>query len=224
MVLRRGKVCTRSLGTAPNRSFVIEWRNVLLLQHPGPAGRFRGAAERGRQHRHPLPQSRRRSAGARQLGDGRHRERRRDRRLAVLVQLPRCCRTISRSAFVPPPTGTIDRQLTDANDGGPIAGGDRARAQGTTVVEHRHHRCRGNYSMRLKLGAYTVEASQDELRRRDRAGVDSTPTGSGHQSELHPGHGRGAAQCRRRSPSWPTPTSCGPPGSPWPTPRPAVSP
>ena len=60
----------------------------LFLQHPDRAGRFRGSAERGRQHRHAVPQSRCRSAGARQLCDCRYRERRRHRRIAVLVQFP----------------------------------------------------------------------------------------------------------------------------------------
>lgn len=61
VVAGTGSMWTKTTGTAPNRSFVVEWRDVDFLQHR-PDGRLRGAAERGRHRRHPLPRHRRRPA------------------------------------------------------------------------------------------------------------------------------------------------------------------
>ena len=61
MVSGTGSMWTKTTGTAPNRSFVVEWRNVNFYNTALTVD-FEAQLERGRHDRHALPQHRRRPA------------------------------------------------------------------------------------------------------------------------------------------------------------------
>ncbi len=175
VVLNSGKVFTRSLGEAPNRSFIVEWRNVYFFNTPTVLVDFEvqlnedGSIVTRYRNLGADPRERGNSAtvGIENAGGT----------VGLQYSLNSPVLTDDQSIrFVPPPTGTINGKITDANDGQGIAGATVRALQGTTAVSSVTTGADGTYSMRQKLGAYTVEAGSTNYQTRT-APVDLVSNG-----------------------------------------------
>ena len=153
------QVLTRTLGTAPNRSFLIEWRNVFFFNTPALqidveaqlnedgtiVTRYRNLGADPRERGNSASVGIENSLGTTGLQYARD--------TAVLSD----DQTIR---FVPPPTGTVTGVLTDANDSSLLEGATVRALQGTTVVGSTTSAADGTYLLRLKLGGYRIEAAK----------------------------------------------------------------
>lgn len=148
-------------GSAPNRSFLIEWRGVtfftsanrtlfvdvqvrldedgtivLSYRNLGPAPLERGASATVGIENATGTVALQYSANSPVLSD--------DRSIR----------------FVPPPNGVVTGVITDTNDGQPVERATVTARQGATVIGTATSAADGRYSLRLKAGSYTVEATK----------------------------------------------------------------
>jgi len=154
-----GTVRTETLGTAPNRSFVVEWRNVrfvgdttrrvdfeIILRENGQIlAQYRNIADDGRER-----------GNSATLGIENHTG-------TVAFQYAFNEAVIDTPSFAVlyrlPPNGTIRGTVTDANDDLALAGATVTASQGGTVVRTTTTGANGAYQMLLGLGTYTVAVS-----------------------------------------------------------------
>ena len=175
VVQNPGKVWTKAQETAPNRSFIIEWRNVYFFNTPTVLVDFEVQLN---EDGSIVTRYRNLGADPRERGN------------SATVGIENAAGTVGLQysfnspvltddqsiRFVPPTTGTIEGRITDANDGQGIAGATVRALQGTTAVSSVATGADGIYSMRQKLGAYTVEAGSANYQTRT-APVDLVSNG-----------------------------------------------
>ncbi|MCI0689238.1 MAG: carboxypeptidase regulatory-like domain-containing protein [Sporichthyaceae bacterium] len=155
-----GSVRTASLGSAPNRSFVIEWRDVRFIGDATQRVDFEIVLrENGQiltQYRNISPTVGREQGNLATLGIE-------NQTGTVAFQYSFNEAVIQSPTFAVlyrlPPNGTITGTVTDANDDLPIAGATVAASQGGTVVKQTTTNANGAYQLQLGLGTYTVAAS-----------------------------------------------------------------
>ncbi|HZB47669.1 MAG TPA: carboxypeptidase regulatory-like domain-containing protein, partial [Mycobacteriales bacterium] len=153
-----GSMWTKTTGTAPNRSFVIEWRNVNFysttltvdfeaqLNEDGTVvTRYRNIGTDPREQGNSATVGIENATGT--------------------VGLQYSYNTAALSdgqsvKFRPPPTGRVGGTVTDANDGLPLAGATVRALDGTTVVSTATTGADGRYDLRLRLGTYTIEIAR----------------------------------------------------------------
>jgi subtilisin family serine protease len=143
-------------GTAPNRTFTIEWRDVRFYSTTGLAVDFqvqlnedgsivtayRNLGTDGRELGNSATVGIENAAGT----------------IALQYSLNAAALSNSQSIkFLPPPTGIVNGTVTDANDSQPVEGATVRALQGTTVVGTTTTAANGTYSLRLLLGTYTIE-------------------------------------------------------------------
>ena len=150
---------TKTSGVAPNRTFLIEWRNVAffgattlrvdveaeLSENGTIAFRYRNLGTDGRELGNSATVGIENAAGN------------------VALQYSFNTASLSNTQsirFRPPPTATITGIVSDFNDGQPIDGAQVRVLSGSTVVGTLTTGPDGAYSTRLRLGTYTVEASK----------------------------------------------------------------
>ena len=153
-----GSMWTKTSGTAPNRSFLIEWRNVNFfntsltidveaqLNEDGTViTRYRNIGTDPREQGNSATVGIENAAGT----------------VALQYSFNTAVLSDTQSIrFVPPPSGTVAGTVTDANDGQPVEGASVRILNGSTVVGTGTTAADGTYSMRLLLGTYTVEISK----------------------------------------------------------------
>ena len=176
---------------APNRQFVIEWRDVAVLRAARPAGALRDRPVRERAGPVPVRPAHRRPAPAGQLGHHRPRERERHGGLPVLRQ---------RGAVLDPARGILfslpalglrrgdghRRQRRPADRRAPRCGRcrtGRSCAAATTNAG-------GRYRMQVPVGGYVVQAGRGRLR----------PAGGAGHGGARPDRDGRTSRCRRRGP------------------------
>jgi subtilisin family serine protease len=152
-------VRTKTAGTAPNRTFLIEWNNVT----------FFGESTRRVDFEAELAEDGTITFRYRNLGND-LRERGNsatvgieDHNGAVALQYSFNTATLSDSQsirFRPPPTGIVTGTVTDFNDGQPVEGAQVQTRSDDGVVSTLTTGPDGTYSGRLLLGTYTIEASK----------------------------------------------------------------
>jgi subtilisin family serine protease len=165
-------VRTEVVGAAPDRRFVIEWRNVVLLETtqfgPGLRVSFElvlsetGEIVAQYQSVEPDPLQR---GGSATIGlenengtDG----------LQFSFNQP-LLHSGQAVAYNPLPSGIVYGTITDANDGLVLGGAEvRVRASDGTVVRSTASRSDGTYLLQVPVGPYTIEAT------RSRYSVEST--------------------------------------------------
>ena len=153
-----GTVTTDTVGTAPNRKFVIEWRNVLIFDNPAwPVSFQLQLGEDG------SIVSRYDSTGSDPFQRG----------AAATVGIEDQTGTIGlQFSFLQPvlsddlaityslaPSGFVHGTVTDANDGTAVAGATVRARQGATVVRQVQTDANGGYAMQVPVGSYTVDAT-----------------------------------------------------------------
>jgi len=149
---------TMTAGTAPNRTFLIEWRNVTFFGNA--TLRVDAEAELSEsgsitfRYRNLGPDPRELGNSAtvgieNQTG-------------TVALQYSFNIASLSNSQsirFRPPPTATVTGVVTDFNDGQPLAGARVRLLSGGTELATLTTGADGRYAARALLGTYTVEAS-----------------------------------------------------------------
>jgi len=159
VVVGTGQMFTETSGTAPNRSFLVEWRNVTFYGSPTlfidveAQLNENGTVVTRYRNLGPDPQERGNSAtvGIENAGG------------TVALQYSKDTAVLSDAQsirFSPPPTGTVSGVVTDANDGLPVGGATVRALQGSSVVATTATGADGTYALRMKLGAYTVDAGK----------------------------------------------------------------
>lgn len=158
-VVADASVRTKTLGTAPNRQFVIEWRNVQFF-----ATQLRVDFEVSLFENGDIVLAYRNidAANVRETGS------------SATVGIENETGTVARQwsfnetnalnnatqiRYSLPPNGFVTGSVTDANDGLAAAGKVRAIAQDGTTVRESTVDADGRYSLQLFLGGYTIEAS-----------------------------------------------------------------
>lgn len=154
-----GSIRTDVFGSAPNRSFVIEWRNASFWDDPSQTASFEIVLyENGRialQYKtadSPLPRGRSATIGIE------------DEAGAVGLQYAFNEDAVSAGTavlYTLPPSGMIDGVVTDANDGLPIAGASVRALAGQTQVRAVKTGADGTYRLQVPVGQYVLEASRD---------------------------------------------------------------
>jgi Subtilase family/Malectin domain/Carboxypeptidase regulatory-like domain/Viral BACON domain len=153
-----GSMWTRTTGTAPNRSFLIEWRNVnffatslqvdveaQLNEDGSIVTRYRNIGGDPREQGNSATVGIENAAGT----------------IALQYSFNAAVLSDTQSIrFRPPPTGRITGTVTDANDGLALAGATVRVRSGSTVVATSTTSANGGYDLRLLLGTYTVEISK----------------------------------------------------------------
>jgi subtilisin family serine protease len=151
-------VRTELVGTAPNRQFVVEWRDVAFFADPSTRVRFEVVlSENGdivtQYHTAgPTPVQHGSSAAI-----GLENE-------TGTVAFPYSINTPSVDSgtavlFSLPPSGFVEGKVTDANDGLPIAGAQIQALQNGVAVRTTSTNSAGQYRTQLPVGAYTLTAS-----------------------------------------------------------------
>jgi len=150
---------TRTAGTAPNRTFLVEWRNVTFfnattlrvdveaaLGEDGTvAVRYRNIGSDAREQGNSATVGIENATGT----------------VALQYSFNTAVLSDAQSIrFRPPPTAVVNGTVTDFNDGQPIAGAQVQIRSGTTVVGNLTTGADGTYSTRLVLGSYVLEASK----------------------------------------------------------------
>jgi subtilisin family serine protease len=150
---------TRMLGAAPNRSFVIEWRNVaffgdfsrrldfevILGENGQILTEYRSIANDSREMGNSATVGIENAAGTIALQYSFNTASIGSPDFAVLYRLP--------------PSGFVQGTVTDANDNLPLAGATVKALQNGNVVRQTTTDANGFYRMQLVLGTYMVEAS-----------------------------------------------------------------
>ena len=150
------QVLTGISGEAPNRSFIIEWRNVSFYQKPALQIDVEaqlnedGTIITRYRNLDADPQERGNSATVGiENASG-----------TVGLQYSSNTAVLSDDKsvrFLPPATGIVTGVITDANDHEPIAGATVRAAQDDTVVSTTTSGANGSYTLRLKLGSYRID-------------------------------------------------------------------
>ena len=153
-----GSMWTRTTGTAPNRSFLVEWRNVdffnttlrvdleAQLNEDGTiVTRYRNIDTDPREQGNSATVGIENAAGT----------------IALQYSFNTAVLSDAQSIrFRPPPSGRVTGTVTDANDGLPLAGATVRALNGSTVVGTATTGADGRYDVRLLLGTYTIEVSK----------------------------------------------------------------
>ena len=152
-------VRTELLGSAPNRSFVIEWRNVayfgdfsrrvdfeVILHENGQIQtEYRNIADDGREKGNSATLGIESETGTVGLQYASNEAVIGSPDFAVLYRLP--------------PSGFVQGTVTDANDDLPIAGATVRALQGGNVVRQATTDAAGFYRIQVALGSYTIDAT-----------------------------------------------------------------
>jgi subtilisin family serine protease len=153
------RVFTATGGVAPNRTFLIEWRNaaffgnttlrvdfeVQLNEDGSVVTRYRNIGADPREQGNSATVGIENAAGT----------------IALQYSFNTAVLSDAQSIrFVPPPTGRITGTVTDANDGLALAGATVRALKGATAVATTTTAADGTYSLRLLLDTYTVEISK----------------------------------------------------------------
>jgi subtilisin family serine protease len=152
-------VRTELLGVAPNRQFVIEWRNVhffgdssrrvdfeVVLRENGQIlTQYRNIASDGREQGNSATLGIENQTGTIGLQFSFNQPSIESPEFAVLYRLP--------------PSGFVEGIVSDANDNLPLAGATVRALQNGNLVRQTTTDANGFYRMQLVLGTYTVEAS-----------------------------------------------------------------
>jgi subtilisin family serine protease len=151
-------VRTELLGSAPNRRFVVEWRNIAFLTDTSKRVGFEVVlSENGQltfQYRDIADDGLEKGGSAtvgieNETGDD---------ALQYSFNQPLLANQTA-IAISPPPSGFVQGTVTDANDGLAVAGARVRALQGGTVVRQATTGSDGQYRVMLPLGTYTIEAS-----------------------------------------------------------------
>jgi hypothetical protein len=153
-------VRTQLLGVAPNRQFVIEWRNVHFFADATRRVDFEVVLnENGRiltQYRNIAADSREKGNSA-TVGIENHTG-------TVALQYSFNQAAIADPTFAVlyrlPPSGFVEGHVTDANDNAGIGGAAVKAIQNGNVVQQTSTDASGFYRMQLRIGDYTIEASK----------------------------------------------------------------
>jgi subtilisin family serine protease len=152
---------TKVSGTAPNREFLVEWRNATFFLAPATQ-RFDFEvvlSERGDislRYRNIDPADGRESGNSATVGIENHAG-------TDALQYSLNSPTLSDSTsirFKVPANGTVAGTVTDFNDGQAVAGATVKVLSGTTEVSSTTTAADGSYRLRLIAGQYTVEVSK----------------------------------------------------------------
>ena len=152
-------VRTELLGNAPNRQFVIEWRNahfccispesvdfeVVLYENSRILTQYRNIANNGREKGDSATVGIENETGTIALQFSSNEPAIGDPEFAVLYGLP--------------PSGFIEGHVTDANDGLPVVGASVRALQAGTQVRAVTTDADGFYRMQAPVGTYDVEAT-----------------------------------------------------------------
>lgn len=155
----QASVRTQLLGSAPNRSFVIEWRNVhffgdttrrvdfevVLFENGQILTQYRNIAADGREQGNSATLGIENQAGTVAFQYSFNEAVVGSPTFAVLYRLP--------------PSGFVQGTVTDANDNLAVAGATVKAIQNGNVVRQTTTDAAGFYRMQLVLGTYTVEGS-----------------------------------------------------------------
>jgi subtilisin family serine protease len=158
---RTGSVRTQLLGEAPNRRFVVEWRDAVLVA-TGRKVRFEIVLhENGNVLLQYAP-----SGGEPPTGDsatiGLENQ---DGSVAFQYSYNEAVLDPATGIrFVVPPSGFVEGTVTDGNDGNPITGAEVRVRQGATVVRTAKVSSSGRYRVQVPVGSYLVEASASNYR------------------------------------------------------------
>lgn len=153
-----GTVNTDTVGTAPNRKFVIEWSNVQVFENPAwPVSFELQLGEDG------TIVSRYESVGPDPFQRGT------SSTVGIEDETGTTALQFSYAqpilyddlaiAYSSPPSGFVHGTVTNANDKTPVVGATVRALQGTTVVRQVQADATGAYTMRVPVGAYTVDAT-----------------------------------------------------------------
>ncbi len=153
-----GSMWTKTTGTAPNRSFVVEWRNVNFYSTTLTVDFEARLNEDGTivtSYRNigtdPREQGSSATVGIENANGT----------IALQYSFNTAVLSDSRSIkFRPPATGRVSGAVTDANDGLAVAGATVRALDGTTVVSTTTTDADGRYALRLRLGTYTIEVTK----------------------------------------------------------------
>jgi subtilisin family serine protease len=147
---------TMATGEAPNRSFLVEWRNVRffgntslhldvqaqLNEDGSVVTRYRNLDADPREHGNSATVGIENATGT----------------VALQYSFNTAVLENDQSIkFVPPPSGIVTGTVTDANDGEALAGATVQAKTGSTVVGTTTTGADGTYNIRLLLGTYTIE-------------------------------------------------------------------
>jgi len=152
-------VRSQLLGSAPNRSFVIEWRNVayfadfsrrvdfevILHENGRIQTEYRNIANDGREKGNSATLGIENQTGTVALQYSINEAVIGDPDFAVLYRLP--------------PSGFVQGTVKDANDNLPVAGATVRARQGANVVRSTTTDASGFYRLQLRLDSYTIEAT-----------------------------------------------------------------
>lgn len=153
-----GSMWTKTTGTAPNRSFVVEWRNVNFynteltvdfqarLNEDGTVvTSYRNIGSDPREQGNSATVGIENATGT----------------VALQYSFNTAVLSDTRSVkFRPPASGRVSGVVTDANDGQPVAGATVRALDGTTVAGTTTTGADGRYELRLRLGTYTIETAK----------------------------------------------------------------
>jgi N-acetylneuraminic acid mutarotase len=151
---------TKTIGTAPNRQFLIEWRNaryfgdttrrvdfeVVLYENGRILTQYRNIADDGRERGNSATLGIENAAGNDALQYSFNEATIGTPDFAVLYRLP--------------PSGFVEGHVNDANDNAGVGGALVKAIQGGNVVRQTSTNASGFYRMQLPVGDYTIEASK----------------------------------------------------------------
>jgi subtilisin family serine protease len=150
-------VRSQLVGTAPNRQFVIEWRDVSFYDAPQLRARFQIllGEDGGVTYQYAAPQDDpRQRAGSATIGlendSG-----------TVGFQYSLNEATVDAATaiqFFLPPSGFVEGLVTDANDGKPVSGIEVQALQNGMVVRSAKTNSAGRYRMQVPVGSYVIAA------------------------------------------------------------------
>ncbi|OLR91734.1 hypothetical protein BJP25_25290 [Actinokineospora bangkokensis] len=163
------RVATKTLGTAPNREFVIEWRNATFYQSTATRLDFETVlSESGEisfRYRGIDPNSTRERGESATVGIE-------NATGTVALQYSFNSAALANGTairFKLPPSATATGRVTDANDKAALAGATVRVLKGTAETAKLTTDADGRYSARLLAGAYTVEVSKPNYATQTRA-------------------------------------------------------
>ncbi len=150
-------VRTQVVGTAPNRKFVVEWRDVQFFEQPNLRARFEMVlSETGQilfQYLDP-------SGDPRQQGNSATIGIENDKG-TVGFQYSVNEATVTPGTgilFTFPDSGFVEGTVTDANDGKPVSGHEVRALQDGVVVRTASTNSAGKYRVQLPVGSYVIQA------------------------------------------------------------------
>jgi subtilisin family serine protease len=157
-VANGGSIRTEAVGSAPNRRFVIEWRDASFWDDPSRASFEIVLHEDGRvtlQYQDadsPFAQGRSATIGIE------------DDAGAVGLQYSTNQAAVETGTAIQyklPPMGLVEGVVTDANDGLAIAGARVQALQGETLARATSTNAKGEYLLQLPAGSYAVRADRE---------------------------------------------------------------